>query len=100
MEPQPQPQPHMRRHSTLMEFPHLSASHKELMAGIIPALETRLQSELLPSSVVPQDVEYYQNQTGLSQGTLHIRRGLQSSHVTSDLSLPLLDLTHTHCVIH
>ncbi|KAJ0045092.1 hypothetical protein Pint_05053 [Pistacia integerrima] len=76
-----EPQPHMRRHSKLMEFPHLSASHKELMAGIISALETRLQSELLPSSVVPPDVEYYQNETGLSQGTLHIRRGLQSSHI-------------------
>lgn len=62
----------------LMEFPHLSDPHRALMVHLITSIETRLSSQLLPSAV-PPDVQYYQNQTGASQGTLHIRSGLPSS---------------------
>lgn len=65
----------------LMEFPHLTAAHKDLMVSLISAMETRLDSHLLASSVVPPDVEFYQNDQGTSQGSLHIRLGLPSSHV-------------------
>ncbi|GAV82421.1 RCC_reductase domain-containing protein [Cephalotus follicularis] len=64
----------------LMEFPHLSAPHKDLMVSLISAFETRLDSHLLPS-LVPPDVEYYQNHSGTSQGTLLIRPGIVSSPI-------------------
>jgi red chlorophyll catabolite reductase len=68
--------------SRLMEFPHLIVPHKEVMVSLISKLETRLDSQLLPcSATVPPDVEYYQNLTGSSQGTLSIRRGIPSSPI-------------------
>ncbi|KAM7250763.1 hypothetical protein ACFE04_022646 [Oxalis oulophora] len=68
--------------SKLMEFPHLVSAHKEVMVNLITSLEGRLDSQLLPSSAtVPPDVEYYQNQSGSSQGTLSIRRGIPSSAI-------------------
>lgn len=63
-----------------MEFPHLSESHRDTMVEFISALENRLGSHLLPCSV-PPDVEYYQNETGTSQGTLYVRSGIDSSPI-------------------
>jgi len=74
-----------------MEFPHLLAPHKDLMVGLISAVDKRLHGHLLPSSAsVPPDAEYYQNQSGASQGSLCINRGVDSSPVLS------LSLSHTH----
>lgn len=50
------------------------------MVELITAMETRLGSQLLPCSV-PPDVEFYQNDSGTSQGTLHVRRGFDSSPI-------------------
>jgi red chlorophyll catabolite reductase len=72
------------RGQRLMEFPHLLAPHKDLMVGLISAVDKRLHGHLLPSSAsVPPDAEYYQNQSGASQGSLCINRGVDSSHVLS-----------------
>lgn len=68
------------RGSKLMEFPHLLDPHRDTMVSLISAVENRLGSHLLPSSV-PPDVEYYQNETGTSQGTLSVRCGIDSSPV-------------------
>ncbi|KAG2724447.1 hypothetical protein I3760_01G017100 [Carya illinoinensis] len=66
--------------SKLMEFPHLLAPHRDTMLGLISAIENRLGNHLLPSSV-PSDVEYYQNESGTSQGTLSIRCGVDTSPI-------------------
>ena len=69
------------RGSKLMEFPYLTDPHRDTMVDLISAMENRLGSHhLLPSSV-PPDVEHYQNENGTSQGTLHIRCGIDSSPV-------------------
>ncbi|KAF5463799.1 hypothetical protein F2P56_013931 [Juglans regia] len=68
------------RASKLMEFPHLLAPHRDTMLGLISAIESRLGNHLLPSSV-PSDVEYYQNESGTSQGTLSIRCGVDTSPI-------------------
>lgn len=79
------------RGQRLMEFPHLLAPHKDLMVGLISAVDKRLHGHLLPSSAsVPPDAEYHQNQSGASQGSLCINRGVDSSPVLS------LSLSHTH----
>ncbi|KAK9109203.1 hypothetical protein Sjap_017263 [Stephania japonica] len=62
------------------DFPHLSAPHRDLMVQLVSTVETRLSSHLLPSSL-PPDVEYYQNETASSQGTLHIRSAHPDSPV-------------------
>ncbi|KAK9135993.1 hypothetical protein Syun_015323 [Stephania yunnanensis] len=62
------------------DFPHLSAAHRDLMVHLVSTVETRLSSHLLPSSL-PPDVEYYQNETASSQGTLHIRSAHPDSPV-------------------
>ncbi|KAE7999610.1 hypothetical protein FH972_004018 [Carpinus fangiana] len=69
-----------RAGSKLMEFPHLLDPHRDTMLSLISAVESRLGSHLLPSSV-PPDVEYYQNESGTSQGTLCVRCGIDSSPV-------------------
>lgn len=66
--------------SKLMEFPHLTASHRDLMVDLIETVENGLGDHLLPSTV-PTDVEYYENQNGTSQGTLLIRSALPSSPI-------------------
>lgn len=64
-----------------MEFPYLTDPHRDTMVDLISAMENRLGSHhLLPSSV-PPDVEHYQNESGTSQGTLHIRCGIDSSPI-------------------
>lgn len=78
------------RGQKLMDFPHLLPPHKDVMVGLISALDKRLRSHLLPSSVsVPSDVEYYENQSGASQGSLCINRGLDSSPVCTNSHLSL-----------
>uniref|UniRef100_A0A6N2MFR4 Red chlorophyll catabolite reductase n=1 Tax=Salix viminalis TaxID=40686 RepID=A0A6N2MFR4_SALVM len=84
------------RGGALMEFPHLLAPHKDLMVGLISALDKRLHRHLLPSSAtVPTDAEYYQNQSGASQGTLCINRGVDSSPIDFILA-SLADLSLTN----
>lgn len=63
-----------------MEFPYLSAPHRSLMVDLVSTMETRLASHL-GSSSLPQDVQYFQNETASSQGTLHIRPGNANSLV-------------------
>ncbi|KAF5738212.1 hypothetical protein HS088_TW13G01108 [Tripterygium wilfordii] len=70
----------MESRPKLMEFPHLLAPHRDLMITLIAALETRLDSHLLPVSL-PPDVEFYQNETNSSQGSLCIRKGRDSSPI-------------------
>ncbi|XP_011043561.1 PREDICTED: red chlorophyll catabolite reductase, chloroplastic-like [Populus euphratica] len=84
-----------------MEFPHILAPHKDLMVGPISAVDKRLHGHLLPSSAsVPPDAEYYQNQSGASQGSLCINRGVDSSptssstQITSKLSMKILNSKH------
>ncbi|KAG6605236.1 Red chlorophyll catabolite reductase, chloroplastic, partial [Cucurbita argyrosperma subsp. sororia] len=69
-----------RPESKLMEFPHLTAAHRDLMVDLIQAVDDGVGEHLLPSTV-PSDVEYYQNQTGTSQGTLLIRSALPPSPI-------------------
>ncbi|XP_058097360.1 red chlorophyll catabolite reductase [Magnolia sinica] len=68
------------RRSSLLEFPHLSPSHRELMLDLISTVETRLGPHLLPSAV-PPDVAYFQTDSGNSQGSLDIRSGRKDSKI-------------------
>lgn len=72
--------------SKLKEFPHLSGSHRALMADLIGAIEDRLEDRLLPCAL-PPDVEYYRNQSGTSEGALLVRSGSPDSSVCLSLSL-------------
>eukprot|EP00268_Persea_americana_P036091 TRINITY_DN35588_c0_g1_i1.p1 TRINITY_DN35588_c0_g1~~TRINITY_DN35588_c0_g1_i1.p1 ORF type:complete len:328 (-),score=51.73 TRINITY_DN35588_c0_g1_i1:1017-2000(-) len=56
----------------LLEFPHLSPSHRNLMLEIISAIDSRLGSELLPSSLSPE-VASFHSPTGTAEGSLDIR---------------------------
>eukprot|EP00262_Sarcandra_glabra_P001233 TRINITY_DN1125_c0_g1_i2.p1 TRINITY_DN1125_c0_g1~~TRINITY_DN1125_c0_g1_i2.p1 ORF type:complete len:303 (-),score=39.29 TRINITY_DN1125_c0_g1_i2:277-1185(-) len=64
----------------LMDFPHLSATHRNLMVEILSEIEMRIGSQLLPSSI-PQDLEYFENQAGSSQGAMSIRSGDKDSKI-------------------
>ncbi|KAL0535944.1 hypothetical protein IC582_024874 [Cucumis melo] len=66
--------------SKLKEFPHLSSSQRALMADLINAIEDRFEDRLLPCTL-PPDVEYYQNQSGTSEGALLIRSGSPDSSI-------------------
>ncbi|PIA56466.1 hypothetical protein AQUCO_00700654v1 [Aquilegia coerulea] len=66
--------------SGFMDFPYLSTPQKNLMVNLVSKIEARLGSQLLPSSL-PQDVQYFENESGSSQGTLDIRSGTQDSTV-------------------
>lgn len=66
--------------SRFMEFPHVSAPHRDLMVELVSAVEARLDSYLLPCTL-PPDVQYYENQSGTAQATLHVRSGHDSSPV-------------------
>ncbi|OVA15905.1 Red chlorophyll catabolite reductase [Macleaya cordata] len=69
-----------RPSSRFLEFPHLSTSHRNLMLDLVSTMETTLSSHLLPSSL-PPDIQYFQNQSATSQGSLHIRSGNENSLV-------------------
>ena len=73
--------------SKLKDFPHLSSSQRALMGDLINAIEDRFEDRLLPCTL-PPDVEYYQNQSGNSEGALLIRSGSPDSSVF--LSIPFL----------
>ncbi|XVF17696.1 hypothetical protein REPUB_Repub10bG0146000 [Reevesia pubescens] len=63
-----------------MDFPFVTAPHKKLMIDLVSTVENRLESQLKPCTL-PPDVQYYYNQSGTSQGSLHIRSGHSSSQV-------------------
>jgi len=58
--------------SKFLEFPFVSAPHKNLMLDLISTVEDRFESHLLPCSL-PPDVQYYKSKNGTSQVSLHIR---------------------------
>lgn len=66
--------------SRFIEFPHVSAPHRDLMVELVSAVEARLDSYLLPCTL-PPDVQYYENQSGTAQATLHVRSGHDSSPI-------------------
>ncbi|CAL5326248.1 unnamed protein product [Camellia sinensis] len=61
-----------------MDFPYVSAPHRDLMVELVSTMESRLESYLLPCTL-PQDVQYYHNHTGTAHACLHIRSGLKPS---------------------
>ncbi|KAK9061856.1 hypothetical protein SSX86_019040 [Deinandra increscens subsp. villosa] len=63
-----------------MDFPYVSASHRDLMIDLASTLETRLDSFLNPCAL-PPDVQSYKNETGTSHAALHLRSGLHSSPI-------------------
>nr|DAD42584.1 TPA_asm: hypothetical protein HUJ06_000814 [Nelumbo nucifera] len=75
------PMDRQNRRQGFMEFPHLSAPHRDLMIELVSTMETRLGSQLLPDPL-PLDVQCYQNAAGTSQGALHIRPGDDTSSVS------------------
>ncbi|KAJ9670757.1 hypothetical protein PVL29_026967 [Vitis rotundifolia] len=66
--------------SRFMEFPHVSAPHRDLMVELVSAVEARLDSCLLPCTL-PPDVQYYENQSGNAQASLQVRSGHDSSPI-------------------
>ncbi|KAF6144002.1 hypothetical protein GIB67_017610 [Kingdonia uniflora] len=74
------PVPDRQQQKGFMDFPHISTTHRNLMVELVSTMETRLATELLPSSL-PADVQYYQNESGSAQGTLHIQTGIETSMV-------------------
>ncbi|KAI3980549.1 hypothetical protein MKX01_025114 [Papaver californicum] len=67
-------------HPKFMDFPHLSISNKTLIVDLVSKMDNTLSPNLLPSSLSPQ-VQYFQNSSSTSQGTLHIRSGTNNSLV-------------------
>ncbi|XP_022740738.1 red chlorophyll catabolite reductase, chloroplastic-like [Durio zibethinus] len=63
-----------------MDFPFVTAPHRNLMIDLVSTVENRLGSQLKPCTL-PLDVQHYYNQSGTSQGSLHIRSGHSSSQV-------------------
>ncbi|KAI3991168.1 hypothetical protein MKX01_022389 [Papaver californicum] len=70
--------PSQNNHPKFMDFPHLSISNKTLMVDLVSKMENTLSPNLLPSSLSPE-VQYFQNNSATSQGTLHIRSGTNNS---------------------
>ncbi|KAH7520171.1 hypothetical protein FEM48_Zijuj08G0116100 [Ziziphus jujuba var. spinosa] len=66
--------------SPIMEFPYVSPPHRDLMVDLLSTVETRLDSQLLPSTL-PPDVQSFQNQSGTAHGSFHIRSGHDSSPI-------------------
>ncbi|XP_077245972.1 red chlorophyll catabolite reductase-like [Tasmannia lanceolata] len=66
--------------SKLLEFPHLSTSHRNLMLDLFSSIDTHLGSQLLPSSIAP-NVASFENETRTSQGSLDIRLGQDESTI-------------------
>ncbi|KAJ8770750.1 hypothetical protein K2173_021397 [Erythroxylum novogranatense] len=63
-----------------LEYPFVSAPHRDMMIDLISMVEDRLGSQLLPCSL-PIDAQYCQNENGTAQASLHIRSGHGSSLV-------------------
>jgi len=77
---------HNQGRQKFIEFPFVSAPHRDLMVNLLSTVEDRLGSHLLPCTL-PLDVQHCQNESGSAQASLHIRSGLQSSQVISSISL-------------
>ncbi|KAL5549450.1 hypothetical protein UlMin_004681, partial [Ulmus minor] len=71
---------HNEGRGKFMEFPHVSAPHRNLMVDLVSLVENRFDSQLFPCTL-PKDVQYYQNDKGTSNATLHIRSGHPSSSI-------------------
>ncbi|KAM7507102.1 hypothetical protein LguiA_017555 [Lonicera macranthoides] len=63
-----------------MEFPYVSAPHRDLMVELVSTVENRLDPYLLPCKL-PPDVQYYENQSGTAHAALQVRSGIQSSQI-------------------
>ncbi|XP_038718290.1 red chlorophyll catabolite reductase, chloroplastic-like [Tripterygium wilfordii] len=63
-----------------IEFPFVSAPHKDLMVGLVSTVENRLGSQL-HTCTLPLDVQHYQNPSGSAQASLYIRSGIEPSLV-------------------
>ncbi|KAL3646280.1 hypothetical protein CASFOL_011460 [Castilleja foliolosa] len=66
--------------SKFMEFPYVSASHKNLMLELLSSVDTRLGPSL-QSCTLPPDVQHFGNPTGSARASLHLRSGLPSSQI-------------------
>ncbi|XP_074295375.1 red chlorophyll catabolite reductase, chloroplastic [Silene latifolia] len=62
------------------DFPYVSDPIKHLMLDLVSMVEMRLESQLLPCTV-PQDIEYYENDTGTAHGSIFVRSGVSSSPI-------------------
>jgi red chlorophyll catabolite reductase len=71
---------HKQSRSKFLEFPYVSAPHKNLMLDLVSKVEDRFQSQLLPCSL-PPDVQYYKSNSGTSQVSLHITPGNTESPI-------------------
>ncbi|PON48903.1 Red chlorophyll catabolite reductase [Trema orientale] len=80
---------HNKGRRKFIEFPYVSAPHKKLMVDLVSMLDSRFDSHLLPCTL-PPDVQYYQNQSGTSHASLHIRSG----HVSSPIDFILGSWIH------
>ncbi|KAD7479408.1 hypothetical protein E3N88_02544 [Mikania micrantha] len=63
-----------------MDFPYVSASHRDLMLDLVSTVETRLDSFLNPCGL-PSDVQSYHNESETAHAALHLRSGVQSSQI-------------------
>uniref|UniRef100_A0A2P2J534 Uncharacterized protein n=1 Tax=Rhizophora mucronata TaxID=61149 RepID=A0A2P2J534_RHIMU len=88
---------HMDLHGQkLLEFPFVSAPHRDMMVDLVSTVENRLGSQLL-SCTLPPEAQHCQNETGTAQASLRIRSGQEPSLVITDFILnfsetPLLKL--------
>lgn len=73
--------PGFMNQSKLMEFPYVSAPHRNLMVDIVSKVEAHLSSSLLPCTL-PQDVQYFENQSSTAHAALLLRSALPSSQVS------------------
>ncbi|XP_021714307.1 red chlorophyll catabolite reductase, chloroplastic-like [Chenopodium quinoa] len=67
------------------DFPYASPPIKDLMIDLISTVENRLDSLLLPCTL-PQDVQYFENQSGTAHASLLLRSGAPSSSIDFMLS--------------
>ncbi|XP_060188367.1 red chlorophyll catabolite reductase, chloroplastic [Lycium barbarum] len=66
--------------SKFKEFPYVSVPHRELMVGLVSTVENRLGTSLLACSL-PENVQYFENETGSAHASLYVRSGNSSSQV-------------------
>lgn len=71
---------HNQGRTKFMEFPYVSAPHKNLMVDLVSTVEARLDPQLFPCTL-PHDVQSYHNHNGTSHASLHIRSGHNSSPI-------------------
>ncbi|KAL2906242.1 Red chlorophyll catabolite reductase chloroplastic [Bienertia sinuspersici] len=62
------------------EFSYASPPIKDLMVHLISTVESKMESMLLPCTL-PQDVQYFENQSGTAHASLYIRSGTSSSPI-------------------